>query len=62
LAFASIAQAIWAATIAPSFLSLRFMRLPHRFPAWTPFSSFVSIFFSAYAFVSRPPVGGGGTL
>jgi hypothetical protein len=32
------------------------MRLPHRFAASTPFSSFDNNFFDAFAFVVRPPV------
>jgi hypothetical protein len=39
---------------AAFFLSLRFMRLPRRFAASTPFSSYVNTFFGALAFVSRP--------
>jgi hypothetical protein len=38
------------------YLSFRFLLLPRRFAAMTPFPSFVGSFFGAFAFVSHPPV------
>jgi hypothetical protein len=44
------------AAAAASFLSFRFLRMPRRFAASMPFSSFGSNFFGASGFASWPPV------